>query len=346
MEFKDYYIILGIEPNADDKAIKTAYRKLARLYHPDVSKLPDAEEKFKEIAEAYEVLHNNEKRAEYDELRLARSRGFNARSKQSGAGFNSGAGYNSNAGYSSNAGYNSNADYSSNAGYAGGAEEDRDFSDFFNSIFGSDHSRTRQGRHEPPQHENVNIHRGRDLEMEWPVMLEDTLADTTKLVEFVVPHYDNQGQLHETKKSLNVKIAAGVGDGERIRLKGQGAPAQGAGTPGDLYLRIRLIPHPLFDIEGHNLIITLPLAPWEAALGAKIILPTLNGKINLTIPSNSQSGQRLRIKSKGLVSKNGVGDLFAILKIAMPPIATDDAKQLWSQLAKTSGFDPRAEWNN
>jgi curved DNA-binding protein len=319
MEFKDYYKILGIEPSADDKTIKTAYRKLARLYHPDVSKLPDAEEKFKALAEAYEVLHNNEKRAEYDEIRLARSRGFDPRNNQSDTGFNSSAGFN-------------------------GAEADQDFSDFFNSIFGSANSRRGQDRHQQPHHEN--LHRGRDLEMEWPVMLEDTLADTTKLVEFVIPHYDSQGQLHETKKSLNIKIPAGVSDGERIRLKGQGAPAQGVGTHGDLYLHIRLIPHPLFDLEGHNLILTLPLAPWEAALGTKIILPTLNGKISLTIAPNSQSGKRLRVKGKGLVTKNGVGDLFAILKIVMPPMATDDTKQLWSQLAKTASFDPRAEWSN
>lgn len=322
MEFKDYYLALGVEPTADDKTIKTAYRKLARLYHPDVSKHENAEEKFKEVAEAYEVLHSSAKRAEYDELRLARSRGFDPRNSHADAGFNS------------------------NTGFSGAQESDQDFADFFNSIFGSESARNHQGRRQQPHHDDVNLHRGRDLEMEWPVMLEDTLADTTKLIEFVIPHYDNQGQLHETKKSLNVKIPAGVSDGERIRLKGQGAPAQGVGTHGDLYLRIRLIPHPLFDIEGHNLILNLPVAPWEAALGAKITLPTLNGKINLTIPPNSQSGQRLRIKGKGLISKNGVGDLFAILKIVNPKIANEDTKQLWSQLANTASFDPRAEWSN
>ncbi len=322
MEFKDYYLALGVEPTADDKTIKTAYRKLARLYHPDVSKQENAEEKFKEVAEAYEVLHNSEKRAEYDELRLARSRGFDPRNNHAGTGFNS------------------------NTGFAGAQESDQDFADFFNSIFGSESARNRQGRRHQSHHDDVNLHRGQDLEMEWPVMLEDTLTDTTKPIAFVIPHYDNQGQLHETKKSLNVKIPAGVSDGERIRLKGQGAPAQGVGTHGDLYLRIRLIPHPLFDIEGHNLILNLPIAPWEAALGAKIMLPTLNGKINLTIPPNSQSGQRLRIKGKGLISKNGVGDLFAILKIVNPKIANEDTKQLWAQLAKTASFDPRAEWSN
>ena len=322
MEFKDFYLALGVEPTADDKTIKTAYRKLARLYHPDVSKHANAEEKFKEIAEAYEVLHNSEKRAEYDELRLARSRGFDPRNGQAGTGFNSHSGFNST------------------------PESDQDFADFFNSIFGSQNAHNHQGRQQQPHHDDVNLHRGRDLEMEWPVMLEDTLADTTKPIEFMIPHHDTQGQLHETKKSLNVKIPAGVSDGERIRLKGQGAPAQGVGVNGDLYLRIRLIPHPLFDIEGHNLILTLPIAPWEAALGAKITLPTLSGKINLTIPSNSQSGERLRIKGKGLVHKHGTGDLFVALKIVNPKITNEDAKQLWSQLAKTAGFDPRAEWSN
>lgn len=326
MEFKDFYLALGVEPTADDKTIKTAYRKLARLYHPDVSKHANAEEKFKEVAEAYEVLHNSEKRAEYDELRLARSRGFDPRNRQAGPDFNSNSGFNSGTGF-------------------GTADADQDFAAFFNSIFGSENARNRQSRQQP-HHDDVNLHRGRDLEMEWPVMLEDTLADTTKPIEFMIPHYDNQGQLHETKKTLNVKIPAGVSDGERIRLKGQGAPAQGVGTHGDLYLRIRLIPHPLFDIEGHNLILTVPIAPWEAALGAKITLPTLNGKINLSIPPNSQSGQRLRIKGKGLVNKNGMGDLFATLKIVNPKIANENVKQLWTQLANTASFDPRAEWSN
>lgn len=322
MEFIDYYAALGVEPTADDTVIKTAYRKLARKYHPDVSKLPDTEEKFKAVAEAYEVLHNSEKRAEYDELRLARSRGFDPRNRHTNTGFNSDSAFNE---------------------APGG---DQDFADFFNSIFGSAGSRSRQAGNQHAHHEDVNLHRGRDLEMEWPIMLEDTLADTTKPIAFTIPHYDNLGQLHEIKKTLNVKIPAGVSDGERIRLKGQGAPSQGNAANGDLYLHIRLIPHPLFDIEGHNLIITLPLAPWEAALGAKITLPTLNGKINLTIPPNSQSGQRLRIKGKGLVHKKSAGDLFAILKIVIPTTTTDDVKQLWSTLAEKTSFDPRAEWSN
>ena len=321
MEFKDYYAVLGIEPTADDKTIKTAFRKLARLYHPDVSKQPDAEIKFKEVAEAYEVLHSSEKRAEYDVLRESRNRGqgFGSHNGQADAGFNTGS----------------------------DPQADQDFSDFFNSIFGPARSRN-SGFHgfRDSHHEDVNRHKGRDVEMEYPVMLEDTISDTTKPIEFTIPYTDMQGHSHELKKSLNVKIPAGVSDGERIRLKGQGAPGIGNNSAsGDLYLHIRLVPHPLFDIEGHNLIITLPLAPWEAALGTKITLPTLSGKISLSIPANSQSGQRLRIKGKGLMSKNGRNDLFAVLKIVIPQTANEDVKKLWSQLADKASFDPRAEWS-
>ena len=309
MEFKDYYAVLGVEPAADDKAIKSAYRKLAREYHPDVSKHPDAENKFKDVAEAYEVLHNTEKRAEYDELRQARSR-------------------------------SQHFDGAPGGDPRGFAQSDQDFSDFFSSIFGSSGARGfRQNRAEP------FAQKGQDAEIELPVFLEETLSDTAKPVEYILSHRDERGQLNEIKKSLNVKIPAGVSDGERIRLKGQGAPGFGNAPAGDLYLHIRLVPHPLFDIEGHNLIITVPLSPWEAALGQKITVPTLTGKIQMTIQPNSQTGQRLRIKGKGLVGKNGTGDLFAVLKVVMPDRVEDAVKPLWSQLAEKSAFDPRAEWS-
>ncbi len=306
MEFKDYYAVLGVEPAADDKAIKTAYRKLAREYHPDVSKHPDAENKFKDVAEAYEVLHNPGKRAEYDELRQARSR----------------------------------RQHTGGDAFGGAAQSDQDFSDFFSSIFGAGGARGfRQERAES------FAQKGRDAEIELPVFLEETLSDTTKPVEYVLSHYDERGQLHEIKKSLSVKIPAGTSDGERIRLKGQGAPGVGNAPAGDLYLHIRLVPHPLFDVEGHNLIITIPLAPWEAALGIKMTVPTLAGKIQMTIQPNSQTGQRLRIKGKGLVGKNGTGDLFAVLKVVMPKNTDDTTKSLWAQLAEKAAFDPRAEWS-
>jgi curved DNA-binding protein len=176
-----------------------------------------------------------------------------------------------------------------------------------------------------------------------PVFLEETIADVTKPVSYELPVMEN-GQLRRSKKSLKVKIPAGVGDGERIRLRGQGAPGQGDAPPGDLYLHIRLVPHPVFDVEGHNLLVTLPVAPWEAALGAKVTVPTLDGKINLTIAPNSQSGQRLRVKGKGLVGKTGKGDLYVVLKVVMPGKESPDLHELWQQMADKAAFDPRAEW--
>jgi curved DNA-binding protein len=312
MDFKDYYKILGVPQDADSKAIKTAYRKLARKYHPDVNPEPGAEDKFKEVAEAYEVLKNTERRAEYDELRKYGGR--------SGQGFEPPPGWQS----------------GRRSAGAHAEQFDGDFSDFFNSIFGGAAGGTRQ------QHSGF---RGQDAEIEMPVFLEETLTETSKLVEYRIPVVEN-GQVTETKKSLKVKIPAGVVDGERIRLKGQAGPGQGNAPSGDLYLHIRVVPHPLFDVEGHNLVITVPVAPWEAALGAKVTVPTLSGKINLTIAPNSQTGQRLRIKGKGLVTRNGTGDLYALLKIVMPPSANDEIAALWQSLSEKTDFDPRAKWSN
>ena len=308
MDFKDFYATLGVAPDADDKTIKTAYRKLARQYHPDVSSVEGAEDKFKEVAEAYEVLHDADKRAEYDELRLAREQ-----RQRFGAG--------------------------QRAGAAGSTESNQDFADFFASMFGSGGSRR------SPFEDNRFAEKGRDVEIEMPVFLEETLEGTTKPVEFMLPYRDDRGRMQELKKSLKVKIPAGVTDGERIRLKGQGAPGTGNAANGDLYLHIRLVPHPLFDVEGHHLVITVPLAPWEAALGAKVTIPTLKGKIQLTIRPNSQSGQRLRIKGKGLPGKGTQGDLLAVLNVVMPKQADVASRALWNQLAETARFDPRSEWS-
>ena len=184
--------------------------------------------------------------------------------------------------------------------------------------------------------------------MELPVFLEETLSNESKKVTFQVPQYNAAGQhVSNTTKSLNVKIPAGVADGERIRLKGQGAPGIAGGENGDLYLIIRLAPHPHLEVEGHDLIITVPLAPWEAALGAKVAVPTLTGKINLTIRPDSQNGQRLRIKGNGLLNKQGErGDLLAQLKIVMPRSSDEAAQELWKKLAEKARFDPRAQWGN
>ena len=308
MEFKDYYQILGVEPDAELKDIKIAYRKLARKYHPDLNPDPGAEASFKEVAEAWEVLKDSGRRAEYDELR--RYGGRRDQQFEPPPGWHSAAG-------------------------TGSQQFDGDFSDFFNSIFGAGF------RQQGPAGDYSRP--GQDVEIELPLFLEETLESFSKPVEYRIPVYA-QGQLQGLKKSLKVTIPAGISDGERIRVRGQGAPGPGGGPAGDLYLHVRLVPHPLFDVEGHTLLVTVPIAPWEAALGAKITVPTLSGKISLTVKPNSQSGQKLRVPGKGLASRAGRGDLYVVLKVVMPQDASGDVQALWRQLAEQAAFDPRAEW--
>ncbi|NWE45519.1 DnaJ C-terminal domain-containing protein [Pseudomonas gingeri] len=317
MDFKDYYKILGVEPTADDKTIKAAYRKLARKYHPDVSKEKDAEAKFKDASEAYEALKSADKRAEYDDLRKYGQHGQPFQGPPGWQGRGAGGGF----------------------GGAGGG----DFSDFFSSIFGSRGAGFSSG-----QSGRSAGRRGQDVEMELPIFLEESLTNESKKVTFQVPQYNAAGQhVSNTSKSLNVKIPAGVTDGERIRLKGQGAPGLGGGANGDLYLTIRFAPHPKFDVEGEDLIITLPLAPWELALGTEVAVPTLTGKINLKVPAGSQNGQRMRAKGHGLLNKAGRrGYLFVQLKAVMPRQSDDAVKALWQELAKKAAFDPREQWSS
>ncbi|MDN4502681.1 DnaJ C-terminal domain-containing protein [Alteromonadaceae bacterium BrNp21-10] len=316
MEFKDYYDILGVREDAGLKDIKKAYRKLALTYHPDMNPDKGAEDKFKEVAEAYEVLKDTERRAEYDELR-----------RHGGA---------SNDGFEPPPGWQQSAGFNGSSRGASG----QDFSDFFNSVFGGGFNQS----HQSSSNDGFSF-KGQDAEIEVPIFLEDTLAQHTRKIEYSIPVYEGQ-QIKHINKTLNVKIPMGVSDGERIRLKGQAGPGQGKGANGDIYLHIRLVPHPLFDVEGHNLILTLPVTPWEAALGAKVTVPTLTGKINLTVAPNSQAGQKLRIKGKGLKNKTVTGDLLVVLKIVMPQTNNEDTNKLWQQLADTTDFNPRTEWSS
>ncbi len=313
MEFKDYYKILGVDPEADKAVVKKAYRKLARKFHPDVSSEHDAEKKFKEVAEAYEVIGSDERRAEYDQLR---------KYGQQGQSFTPPPGWQ---------GSTANSNFQSG-----------DFSDFFASIFGGGSGPPRSSRGFTGS-EDFNSTRGQDVELDMPLFLEDTLKEESKTIEYRLPHYGEQGRLEDIKKTLKVKIPKGVADGERIRLAGQGGPGYADGPAGDLYLRIKLVPHPLFDVQGQDLSIILPIAPWEAVLGAKVTVPTLDGKISLTIAPDSQTGQRLRIKGRGLLGKQARGDLYAILKVVMPKSADEQSRKLWQQLADKADFDPRVE---
>ncbi|WP_049723127.1 DnaJ C-terminal domain-containing protein [Gilvimarinus polysaccharolyticus] len=310
MEFKDYYKVLGVDKDADTKAIKTAYRKLARQYHPDMNPDKGAEEKFKEVAEAYHVLKDEKLRAEFDELCE-----YNARSSR---GFQPPP--------------NRQSSYS---GHQGGASFDGDYSEFFNSVFGA-----RNQSYE--NSEKARQVKGQDVELELPIFLEETVNETKKEVEFMLPASNSNEK--PSKKHLKVKIPLGVVDGEKIRLVGQGKPSLYGGPAGDLYLHIKIVPHPLFDVTDHNLSITLPLAPWEAALGAKITVPTLDGKVSLSIPPNTSSGKKLRVKGKGLKTKSTVGDLLVVVKIVMPATTTEKGKELWQELSASEHFDPRKEW--
>ncbi|MDX1736201.1 MAG: DnaJ C-terminal domain-containing protein, partial [Halioglobus sp.] len=263
-----------------------------------------AEERFKEVAEAWEVLGDDERRAEYDELR--RFGGRRSEEFEPPPGWRSAAG-------------------GSHHHFSG------DFSDFFNSVFGAGFE----------QAARAGPRRGHDIEIEMPVFLEETLEKCRKTVSYSVPGAATGAG---SDKTLNVTIPAGVVDGERVRLKGQGAAGPGGGPAGDLFLHIRLVPHPLFDVEGRNLSITVPVAPWEAALGTKVVVPTLEGRINLTIAPRSQSGQRLRVRGKGLSGRNGRGDLYAVLKVVMPPSDSEEVRALWRELGEKAAFDPRKDW--
>ncbi|MFQ3228767.1 DnaJ C-terminal domain-containing protein [Reinekea sp.] len=313
MEFKDYYQILGVSSDADGKAIKAAYRKLAQKYHPDMNQDEGAEDKFKEVAEAYQVLKSDSRRAEFDELRKY--------GRQSKSGFTPPPGWQPKQG----------------SGFQGSSAADADFSDFFNSIFGSGQGFSGANFREPQST------RGQDVELELPIFLEETLAAFKKVVEYTLNVQEN-GLIKPLKKHLNVTIPQGVADGQRIRLAGQGGPGTNKGAAGDLYLHVRLVPHPMFDVSGHDLLITVPVAPWESALGTKVTVPTLTGKISLTIPPNTQTGKRFRIKGRGLKTRSITGDLYAIVKVVMPDKASVKAAEHWQALANSENFNPRTDW--
>lgn len=321
VQYKDYYEILGVPRAATDAEIKKSFRKLAREFHPDVAKdKKRAEEKFKEINEAYEVLSDSAKRKKYDEL--------GANWKQ-GAEFRPPPGYENFAGqpFRGRGGAGQNAEgFEFHFGGTG-------FSDFFEQIFGSRSGRQSGfGRAQNFSGEEL-AERGRDVEGDIMVTLEEAARGSVRTV--TVRH-------HSRAESHQVKIPAGVTEGQRLRITGRGEHGSGGGESGDLYLRVRLAKHPDFDVEDHNLIYEAELAPWEAVLGAEISVPTLTGHVNIKIPAGTQSGQKLRVRSRGLPNRNGsTGDLFVVTKIVAPAEISDAEKKLWEQLKRESHFRPR-----
>jgi curved DNA-binding protein len=322
MEFKDYYKILGVRDTADEKEIKASYRRLARKYHPDVSKERDAENRFKELGEAYEVLKDPEKRARYDQLRTQGTR-------QPDGGFRPPPGWQS-------------AGESYEGSFTG--DDARQFSDFFESLFGR--PRTAQGGFRSGGGAGGLRMRGQDIHHTISLFLEEAYRGCEHQIRLLIPEIDESGLVSHREKTLNIKIPPGVTPGQRIRLAGQGAPGIGGAGAGDLFLEVQFAPHPYFSVDGRNIILTLPVASWEAALGATVEVPTLGGKVKLKIPRGSSSGDRLRIKGKGLSGKPA-GDQLVVLKVTLPQHHSAAAESLYRQIAaQESAFNPRAAWED
>jgi len=305
VQYKDYYQSLGVSRTASQDEIKKSFRKLAREFHPDVAKdKKKAEEKFKEINEAYEVLSDADKRKKYDEL---------------GANWKSGAEFRQPPGHG---GFGGGQPFRGAGGRGGGQEfefEGTGFSDFFEQMFGGARRGTNGFGRGGPQFAEPS----RDIEGDIMVTLEEAQRGS---VRTVTVRHENRTD------SQQVKIPAGITEGQKLRIAGHGQAG------GDLYLRVRLAKHPDFEVDGHNLIHELELAPWEAALGAEIAVPTLDGRVNIKIPAGTASGQKLRVRGRGL---GKTGDLFVTTKIVVPGKISDAQKKLWEQLASESQFNPR-----
>lgn len=327
VEYKDYYKLLGVSKTASQEEMSKAFKKLARKHHPDLNPNdPDAEKKFKEINEAYEVLKDPEKRKLYDSL---------------GPNWKDGQNFQPPPGFE-------NFRFHSRGGGAGGQQFDAGaFSDFFETIFGGaggGGARFRDasgfggaggfgGFSRGPS-------RGGDVTASLDLTLEEAYRGGAKAISLQEQTLRPDGSPAMQTKTLSVNIPAGVRDGAKIRLSGQGNPGAGGGRAGDLYLKIRILPHALFKLEDQNVVLDLPLAPWEAALGATVRVPTLDGHIDLNVPPGMGSGKKLRIPGKGLGGKTRADQLVRIM-IQVPPKPSDEERELWEKLAKASNFSPR-----
>ncbi len=315
MEFKDYYATLGVEPAATQDQIKRAYRKLARKYHPDVSKEPNCEARFKAVAEAHEALIDPERRAAYDDI---------SRRQASGQGFEPPPGWDSGFEFT---------------GRGGGGSADADFSDFFESLFGHGGG----GGEGTRRHANgARPRQGGDHHAKLTIDLLDAYRGAQRTMSLRMPIVDAQGHATLKERQLVVNIPRGVGPGQHLRLVGQGAAGHVGAPAGDLYLEIEFAPHAVFRLDGRDVYFDLPVAPWEAARGATIQVPTPEGPVQLGIPPGSTQGRKLRLKGRGLPGRQA-GDLYAVLGIAVPPPSPGIADAAWQALAEAyPDYKPRA----
>jgi curved DNA-binding protein len=323
MEFRDYYKILGVERSATADQIRTAYRRLARKYHPDVSKEPNAEARFKEMQEAYEVLRDTEKRAAYDQL---------------GSDWKSGQPFRPPPDWGSGFEFSGRPDDAGGrrrryAGRAAGGSTvgEEDFSDFFSSLFGGG----------SPFASGAGRAGGRDHHARIDITLEEAYRGTTRMLELKRPEAKPEGSIELRSHTVRVAIPPGVTEGQLIRLAGQGEPASDGGSAGDLYLEVHILPDRRFALDNRDVTITFPVAPWEAALGASVTVPTLGGPVEMRIPPGAQSGQKLRLRGRGLPAQPP-GDEYVQLKVVLPPADTPQAKALYEEMRSKLNFDPRA----
>lgn len=309
MEYKDYYQILGIDRKATQDEIKKAYRKLARKYHPDVNKAADAEDRFKGLGEAYEVLKDPEKRAAYDRLGADWQKGQDFRPPP---------------------------DWDAGFEFSGGGFTDKGesaFSDFFETLFG----RRQSGDFRHPAFRS----QGEDHHAKVLIDLKDAYYGADRALNLSAPELDSEGHIRTREKTLKVRIPKGVKQGQHIRLAGQGSPGLGGGQAGDLYLQIEFNPHSMYRVEERDVYLELPIAPWEAALGATVKTPTPGGPVGLKIPAGSFQGRKLRLKEKGIPGKTP-GNLYVVLRIELPPVTSERDKKIYREMAEKMAFNPRA----
>jgi curved DNA-binding protein len=315
MDYKDYYKIMGVARDASQDEIRRVYRRLARKFHPDVSKEANAEERFKEVQEAYEVLKDPEKRAAYDQL---------------GSGWRSGQEFRPPPDWGKG--------FEFSTSFGGGPDQDSGFSDFFASLFGArspfGQQQQRGGRR------GGFASAGEDHVAKIQIELEDAFRGGSQTIELKSPQLTEDGRVLVQPRTLRVAIPAGVVEGQRIRLAGQGSAGASGGVAGDLYLEIGFRPHRLFQVEGRDVTLTLPIAPWEAALGSTIQIPTLAGRVDLRIPAGAKTDQKLRLKGRGLPGSTP-GDQYVVLKIANPPADTPHARALFEKMRDELPFNPR-----